>query len=587
MKRTMFCLFAGLCLAFGLPSTIAFSQGFELTALASKNLSLGNGPFSQPAINKIGEAAYVAIVRDDVERRNEHVLFLDDGTVATAIFNFDDDSPGWRPFASQDVNDTGQVAGKSSNLSGGANPGFILLIEPDGTANIIAEGGQGMTSDVVEFSAELAINNAGQIAVLAKNSDGSQSILRFDGTTPVEIARSSSPDFRFFSAPSINDLGRVAFSAQKDEFGRDTFSGDGGPLTNEGMTSAGGGAGAPQINSAGLILDGTSSASPLLFTAQGGVVNIVVDGTEDPVFFQLGGYGFNDFEDFVFRSKASRAGALWNIFVGNDPIADEVIRGGDDFLGRPVTIMTMGQHAISNTGQIVFLIQTGEGTPADPITSYVVLATPEAATNQPPLADAGPGQTVEATGALTNVSLDGSGSSDPDGDTLSFEWIGLFGTVMGESPTVTLPPGTHIITLTVTDPDGLSDSDTVTVAVAPRQVAIDIKPGSDPNCFNNDGKGVIPVAILGSDGSNGFAPLNVADINASSVSLQGLAVAVRGRNKLMSHFEDVNGDGIEDLVMQIEDQDGTFVKGSGTAIVTGSLLDGTLIEGSDKICIVQ
>ena len=31
-----------------------------------------------------------------------------------------------------------------------------------------------------------------------------------------------------------------------------------------------------------------------------------------------------------------------------------------------------------------------------------------------------------------------------------------------------------------------------------KPVAIDIKPGSDPNCFNNDGHGVIPVAILSS-----------------------------------------------------------------------------------------
>ena len=30
------------------------------------------------------------------------------------------------------------------------------------------------------------------------------------------------------------------------------------------------------------------------------------------------------------------------------------------------------------------------------------------------------------------------------------------------------------------------------------QVDIDIKPGSDPNCFNVNGNGVIPVAILGS-----------------------------------------------------------------------------------------
>ena len=33
----------------------------------------------------------------------------------------------------------------------------------------------------------------------------------------------------------------------------------------------------------------------------------------------------------------------------------------------------------------------------------------------------------------------------------------------------------------------------------PTDVEIDIKPGSDPNCFNNNGHGVIPVAILSSN----------------------------------------------------------------------------------------
>jgi hypothetical protein len=117
-------------------------------------------------------------------------------------------------------------------------------------------------------------------------------------------------------------------------------------------------------------------------------------------------------------------------------------------------------------------------------------------------------------------------------------------------------------------------------------VDIDIKPGSDPNCFNNNGHGVIPVAILGSDGSSGFAPLNASDINANTLSLEGLAVALRGNNTLLSHLEDVNGDNLIDLVVQIEDMDAVFVEGSSMAKLTGELMDGTPIEGTDSICIV-
>ncbi len=113
-------------------------------------------------------------------------------------------------------------------------------------------------------------------------------------------------------------------------------------------------------------------------------------------------------------------------------------------------------------------------------------------------------------------------------------------------------------------------------------VSIDIKPNSDPNCFNNDGNGVIPVAILG---SNSF---DVTLVDSSTIQLEGMAVKVVGKaNKLLSSIEDVNGDGFNDLVVKIEDTDGVFIQGTGTATLTGNLLDGTPIEGTDTICITQ
>jgi hypothetical protein len=112
-------------------------------------------------------------------------------------------------------------------------------------------------------------------------------------------------------------------------------------------------------------------------------------------------------------------------------------------------------------------------------------------------------------------------------------------------------------------------------------VEIDIKPGSEPNCFNNDGHGVIPVAILGS------AEFDVTTIDAGSVMLQGLAVKAVGKsNKLLAHYEDVDSDGYDDLVVQIEDDDLVFEEGDTTATVTGNLNNGMPIQGSDTICIV-
>jgi parallel beta-helix repeat protein len=86
--------------------------------------------------------------------------------------------------------------------------------------------------------------------------------------------------------------------------------------------------------------------------------------------------------------------------------------------------------------------------------------------NDPPVADAGDDQQAAAgAGCMAEVTLDGTGSSDPDGDTLSYVWSGPFGTASGASPTVTLPLGTHTVTLTVDDGNGGTDTDEVVVEV--------------------------------------------------------------------------------------------------------------------------
>jgi len=141
------------------------------------------------------------------------------------------------------------------------------------------------------------------------------------------------------------------------------------------------------------------------------------------------------------------------------------------------------------------------------------------------------------------------------------------------------------ISLVVDSFNGLGDTigfDNFKIIVPSKEVEIDIKPGSDPNCFNNDGNGVIPVAILGS------ANFDVSQIDAGSVVLEGMSVAVKGKsNKL--HIEDVNNDGFDDLVVQIEDTDNVFSEGDATATLTGNLkskFGGTSFLGTDSICIV-
>ena len=74
--------------------------------------------------------------------------------------------------------------------------------------------------------------------------------------------------------------------------------------------------------------------------------------------------------------------------------------------------------------------------------------------NFPPNADAGEDQLIQATFAdgSAYVTLDGSGSSDEDGDYLSYEWTEEEVTVAtSEIETILLPLGVHQLTLTVDD----------------------------------------------------------------------------------------------------------------------------------------
>ena len=118
------------------------------------------------------------------------------------------------------------------------------------------------------------------------------------------------------------------------------------------------------------------------------------------------------------------------------------------------------------------------------------------AENRPPVASAGPDETVECSGHDgTQVTLNGTDSSDPDGDALTFRWTGPFGTVTGPTPTVVLPEGASTITLTVTDELGASASDTVVMTVVDTTPPTIDSATADPAQLGPPNHRMVPVAI--------------------------------------------------------------------------------------------
>ncbi len=98
--------------------------------------------------------------------------------------------------------------------------------------------------------------------------------------------------------------------------------------------------------------------------------------------------------------------------------------------------------------------------------SAITSTIPTQATGELPIANTGADMTVEE---VTNITLDASGSSDPDGTIVSYEWQTQSGEgVSNTEPTLSLGSlkvGSYTAILLVTDNDGNTATDTIIITV--------------------------------------------------------------------------------------------------------------------------
>ncbi|HEV2862472.1 MAG TPA: Ig-like domain-containing protein [Pyrinomonadaceae bacterium] len=127
----------------------------------------------------------------------------------------------------------------------------------------------------------------------------------------------------------------------------------------------------------------------------------------------------------------------------------------------------------------------------------------EGGCNTPPVASAGADQTIECGGGAAAVTLDGSASSDADGDALTYEWR-EGATVLGTTAVLntSFAFGPHTVTLKVTDPSGDFGEDTVSVNVVDTTDPMITAP---PNVSVNTGPGATSCGAFVSDETLGAA----------------------------------------------------------------------------------
>jgi probable HAF family extracellular repeat protein len=374
------------------------------------------------------------------------------------------------------LNDSGEVAGDSYTANG-AYHAFLFrngMMTDLGTL----EGGS--------FSFAIAINNAGHVLGQSDAGDGSRGFLYRDGT----LTDIGSLGSGFSSAYGLNSQGDVVGDSYTDTFeGPRAFVSRGGSVTDLG-TLGGTLSRAWAINDAGVIVGESHDADGALRAfrySNDTMENLGTLGGMESWAQMINNAGDilgdshtadNQYRSFIFRNGTmtdlGTLGGRWNTaydlnnlghVVGESETAtgttrpfiwrNGVMTDLNTFLPPDSGWLLASAFHINDADQIVgFGFYNGEF-----VWYLLTLDNP----NQSPVANAGADQTVECS-AMTL--LDGSASTDPDGDPLSFEW--REGTVVlgyGATLSVNLGLGTHTLTLTVRDSNEVSSDDTLTVVV--------------------------------------------------------------------------------------------------------------------------
>jgi hypothetical protein len=150
--------------------------------------------------------------------------------------------------------------------------------------------------------------------------------------------------------------------------------------------------------------------------------------------------------------------------------------------------------------------------------------------------------------------------------------------------------GSYAVELAVTDKDGGTGTDALTLTVPYLGVQIDITPTDQPNPVNLRARGLLPAAVL-SSATFDAAALDPATITLGNEVGADTPVARQNNGRYHARVEDVNGDGLMDLVVMFERPalvaNGDLTPASTELVLRGFLQNGcTNVRGTDAVHVV-
>ena len=387
--------------------------------------SLGGSSSQGFALNNLGQVAGESTITDDLASR----AFLYNGSMA------DLGTLGGSFSSARAINDSGQVAGNAGTTGD-------MTLEAFRTSNGMLMGLGSLGSG---FSTAVAINQAGNVVGTSLTEVFDSHAYLHDGNEMIDLGTLGGS---YSAAFALNDNNVVVGESTLANGETRGFVYSGGVMTDVG-TLGGNYSSASSINNSGQIigtaaLPGDEQVNGFLYSA-GTMTDLgTLGGSYSlPHAINASGQvvGQSETGDFEMRAFLWQNGSMIDL--------NTLLPLNSGWVLNSATF-------INDSGRIV-----GRGTFNDQPQWFILDL---GGANSSPVANAGTDQSAQCGGQVT---LDGTQSSDPDGDALSYQWSeGAM--VLGSGPTltVTLGDGTHTITLTVTDPCGDSDQDTVVIQVS-------------------------------------------------------------------------------------------------------------------------
>jgi probable HAF family extracellular repeat protein len=428
-------------------------HAFKYSGGALNDLGTLGGVISEGfSINSSGQITGVSYTTNNAQLN----AFLFDGSTLSDLGTLGG------PYSSASlINDAGMVAGVS--LLPGASETTAFIYSQGVMTSLGTLGGT--------YSSAFALNNVGQVV-------GESSIANGDShafvSIPGGILDLGTLGGNYSSAFWINDAGTVVGESALSSSDIHAFISAGGTMTDLG-TFGGTYSSAFQVNSNGQVIGIATITNDIEthgFIYSSGVLS------------DLGTLGGTSVSPYAINNRGQ--------VVGVATLADNTSHA---FLWQQNQMVDLNSLLPANSGWELSLAQfindagrivgngTFNGAPA-------VFILDLASANNPPIAVAGPDQTVDCQAQVT---LNGSSSSDPDHDPLTFEWSSA-GTVLGTSSllTVSLPMGTNVVTLKVTDTCGASNETKLTVIVADTTPPVGSCPASATVSANANCQGLVP-----------------------------------------------------------------------------------------------